>query len=216
MFISHKYKVIFVHIQRTGGNSIHKVFQEFDRDLLVRIKLDPRKKRTRHCFTSDIKAVIDDHIFRNYTKFCVVRNPFDRMVSWYSIFKYGLGHDRVIMPSKTLWDEVMIEVNKNANSFEEFIMLPRNHESGLFERFYTNQLDYISDNQSILVDRILRFENLTNDFAQFAHEIGFEGKLPCVNKSKHKKDYRTYYTTKTKEIVFQRFKPDFEYFGYSF
>jgi len=60
-------------------------------------------------------------------------------------------------------------------------------------------LNYISDNKkSILVDRILRFENLANDFVQLAQEMGFEGKLPCINKSKHKQYYRTYYTTKTK------------------
>jgi hypothetical protein len=209
--------MIFIHIQRTGGNSIHKEFQALDRNLILKIEFDLSLKRTRHCFASDIKAIIDHNIFNSYTKFSVVRNPFDRMVSWYSMLKQGFGSDRIVMPYKTVGDEIILEVNKNANSFEEFIMLPRNHESGLFERFYANQLDYISDNKkSMLVDRILRFENLTNDFAQLAQEMGFEGKLPCVNKSKHKKDYRTYYTTKTKEIVFQRFKQDFEYFGYSF
>jgi len=78
MFISHKYKVIFVHIQRTGGNSIHKIFQEFDQDLLVNLNFEPAKKRTKHCFVSDIKVLIEDDIFSNYTKFCVVRNPYDR------------------------------------------------------------------------------------------------------------------------------------------
>jgi sporulation protein YlmC with PRC-barrel domain len=211
--------VIFIHLQRTGGNSIHKEFQELDQNLILNIEFDLSLKRTRHCFASDIKAIIDNNIFNNYTKFCVVRNPFDRMVSWYSMLKQGFGNDRVVMPYKavkTVGDEVIIEVNKNTNSFEDFIMLPRNHKSGLFERFYVNQLDYISENNNILVDRILRFENLSCDFNNLAKEIGFAGKLPHVNKSKHREDYRNYYTKNAKEAILQRFKQDFEYFGYSF
>ena len=95
-------------------------------------------------------------------------------------------------------------------------MLARNHKSGLFERFYVNQLDYISENNNILVDRILRFENLSGDFDHLAKEIGFEGNLPHVNKSKQKENYQNYYTKHTKEAIFQRFKQDFEYFGYRF
>jgi len=139
------------------------------------------------------------------------------MASWYSMFKYGLGNDRVILPyEKMVGEKVRAEVNKNANSFEEFVWLPKEHESGLFERFHMNQLDYISENGCILVDKILRFENLSDDFENFAREIGFEGKIPHANKSKQRESYQKYYTESTKKEIFQRFKLDFEYFGYHF
>lgn len=48
MFISHKYQALFVHIQRTGGNSIQKIFEEADPDLIDTIAVDPAKKRTKH------------------------------------------------------------------------------------------------------------------------------------------------------------------------
>src|SRR5882757_2490353 len=89
MFISHKYKAIFVHIQRTGGNSVQKVFAEHDPDLIDAISVDPAKKRTKHCFASDIRAAIDQNTFASYTKFCVIRNPYERMVSWYFHLKDG-------------------------------------------------------------------------------------------------------------------------------
>ncbi len=237
MFISHKYKVIFVHIQRTGGYSIQKTFQKYDPELIEIIPVEPLKKRVRHCFASDIAIIIDTDIFRDYTKFCVVRNPYDRMVSWYSILKHGYGKNEPKIKIKNNYPKnkysqenftemalrgdktganVIIEVNKNVNNFEEFIMLPRNHKSGLFERFYVNQWDYISENNDILVDRILRFENLNCDFDNLAKEIGFEGKLPHVNKSKYRENYRKYYTKHIKEVILQRFEPDFEYFGYNF
>lgn len=84
MFISHKYKAIFVHIQRTGGNSVQKVFAEHDPDLVEAVAIDPAKKRTKHCFASDIRDAIDPATFAAYTKFAVVRNPYERMVSWYA------------------------------------------------------------------------------------------------------------------------------------
>jgi hypothetical protein len=89
LFISHRYKAIFVHIQRTGGNSIQKVFEEHDPGLIETITIDPSKNRTKHCYISDIRAAVDPHVFSTYTKFCVVRNPFDRMASWYTHFKDG-------------------------------------------------------------------------------------------------------------------------------
>lgn len=89
MFISHEYKAIFVHIQRTGGNSIQKIFEEHDPNLIETIPLDPSKNRTKHCYLSDIEGAVDGDVFKNYTKFCVVRNPFERMVSWFFHFKDG-------------------------------------------------------------------------------------------------------------------------------
>jgi hypothetical protein len=83
VFISHKYKAIFVHIQRTGGNSVHKVFAEHDPDLTEAVPVDPAKQRTKHCFAVDIRAAIGAPAFAGYTKFCVIRNPYERMVSWY-------------------------------------------------------------------------------------------------------------------------------------
>ncbi|EDN71179.1 conserved hypothetical protein [Beggiatoa sp. PS] len=216
MFISHKYKVIFIHIQRTGGNSIHKAFREFDPNLLEIISIAPSKKLIRHSFISDIKMAIDSDIFKNYTKFCVVRNPYDRMLSWYFRFKHGFGKDAITLSDKTVGDQVTNKVNKNANNFEEFVMLPKNHESGLFKRFYANQLDYISDQKLILADRILKFENLTNDFDNLAKEIGFEGSLPHINKTVGRENYRKDYNDITKSLIFKRFHKDFEYFGYTF
>ncbi len=87
MFISHKYKAIFVHIQRTGGNSIQKIFESHDSALIETIAPHPSHQRTKHCYIADIAAVAPPQLLRDYTKFAVVRNPFERMVSWYAHFQ---------------------------------------------------------------------------------------------------------------------------------
>jgi hypothetical protein len=220
VFISHAYKVIFVHIQRTGGNSIQKVFAEYDPNLIQKLPLDPSQKRFKHCFAFDIQAAVEPEMFKTYRKFCVVRNPFDRMVSWYAMFKHQETIEMVpYAQNPELWTlglDVLREISKYLQSFEAFLQMPREHKNGLFERFYLNQVDYISHQDQILVDRILRFENLANDFVDFASEIGFAGTLPHTNKAIRETDYRPYYNDVTKEMIAQRFKRDLDYFGYQF
>lgn len=269
MFISHKYKAIFVHIQRTGGNSIQRIFEEFDPDLIETVPVDPSKNRTKHCYISDIKAAVDEAVFSSYTKFCVVRNPFDRMVSWYSHFKdrgndedarirlnqgdralsvyyrgleiFGRNSDlsaaytrlwlkffqmfkrfepgsaeEVALRFSAIGERVMSEVNKNASNFEQFVMLPRDYPGGIFERFYIDQAEYASHDGRMVMDRILKLENLSQDFEALAKEIGFAGRLPHVNRSNRKAHYQEYYNEKTRGIISERFRRDLECFGYGF
>lgn len=219
MFISHKYKLIFIHIQKTGGTSIEQLIEDSDPDLVKSIQIEPSKKTLRHAPLSEIKNAMDGAVFNNYKKVCVVRNPFDRMVSWYAMFKHGSHEiDPLSQPSgfKEMGDRVLDEVKRHVGSFEDFIFLPREHQSGLFERFYMNQLDYISDKGAVLADTVIKFESLNSDFKRLAEEIGLNGSLPHVNRSIREKNYRSCYTEKTKEALFERFRKDFEYFQYEF
>ncbi len=220
MFISHKYKVIFVHIQRTGGNSIQKAFELFDPELQIKLPFPAELKRIKHPFVTDIESVLDSELFQNYTKFCTVRNPYDRIVSWYSMFKHKTVEkvSTEEFPSLVkLGEAIESEIEKRVHTFEDFLQLPQNDPSGLFARFYVPQLTFISDQKGhILVDKILHFENLAEDFAKFAQKIGFEGTLPYTNRSIREKNYHDYYNDRLKAEIQRRFKNDFEYFGYSF
>ncbi len=235
MFISHKYKAIFVHIQRTGGNSVQKIFEEYDPDLVETIPIDPSKQRTKHAWIADIESAVPNEVFRRYTKFCVVRNPFERLVSWYFHFKDDKNagdadvkvnaNASVTDPQKArdfaarfeaIGDRVKHAINASVSTFDEFVMLPRYHPDGLFERLYANQLDYISRNRMELVDDVLRFENLSQDFDTLAVKIGFPSRLPHVNASSRDKRWQDLYTAQTKAIIAERFRRDRERWGYDF
>ena len=130
--------------------------------------------------------------------FCVVRNPWDRVVSAYHYYvrrhqtsdgKYGID------PLKTSWEEF-------AN---------REWEHGKWGCVHKPQTTYFDK-----VDCILRFENLDKDFLQIQDMYNCWRPLFPANQSKHK-DYRKYYTNpRWIDDVAEHFKADIKEFGYSF
>lgn len=217
MLISHQYRVIFVHIQRTGGNSIRHLFNQMDAHALQEVPIDAAKKRLKHCFISDIHAVVEAELFSNYTKLAVVRNPFDRLFSWYAMFKHNtIAKSEIaggVVRTAALGNAVEAAVEPYLDSFESFLTLPN---SGLFERFYYNQFDYLQIDGKIAVDYVLRFENLNNDFNAMAKKMNLPSLLPAINQSVRQQDYRMAYNQKTRQRVADRFARDLDYFSYTF
>jgi hypothetical protein len=216
MLISHKYQVIFIHIQRTGGTSVSNVLIEADPDIVYELPLDSQKKRQKHCFISDIYPLLSSEIFSNYTKFSIVRNPYARLLSWYSMFKHKTinpGNVPETSDAITWFDTVEEQMKPFMNSFDDFLSLPNEK---FFQRFYYNQLDYLQVNQKLAVDNILRFENLTDDFNCLAQQLNIKINLPHINQSVNKNIYRDAYTKKTQNLVAERFQEDLNYFDYLF
>jgi len=80
------------------------------------------------------------------------------------------------------------------------------------------QSDYLIDlHGNVIVDFIGRYERLQEDFDEVCRRIGIPAPpLPHKRKAQDRKDYRSYYTAETAELVAQRFKRDIEMFGYRF
>lgn len=217
MLISHRYRVIFVHIQRTGGNSIRQLFNQTDNEALQELPVDQKKNRLKHCFISDIYQVFDRQLFASYTKFAVVRNPYDRLFSWYAMFKH-----QTIAKSKeaggveltaSFGSAVEQAVEPYLDSFETFLRMPN---QGLFERFYYNQLDYLLIDGEMAVDFVLRFENLNDDFNEMAKKLNFPHLLSMVNQSIRQTDYRSAYNELNQQLVGERYARDLDFFHYQF
>ena len=98
--ICHKSKCIFVHIPKTGGQSIEYVFLDLHAlswderaGLLLRKNDDPTVGPPRLAHLTATEYTEFGHIsqidFEKYFKFSVVRNPWDRLVSEYRFRKIG-------------------------------------------------------------------------------------------------------------------------------
>jgi hypothetical protein len=170
---SARFKTIFVHIPKTGGQSIEHVFLaehgltwDTRAALLMRMKTEEEQgpKRLAHLLAREY--VPFGHVaaedFSASFKFAVVRNPYDRAVS-----EYRFRHAAMPSPQKT---------------FREYVQslkrtrLPRHDQS---------QADFVLDeSNNLMVDKILRFETLSADFADVSKKIfGRAIDLPHANKS---------------------------------
>ena len=145
-------------------------------------------------------------LFKDYHKFTVVRNPWDRMVSYYFWICREKEKQR---------EEIR---NKNREHFTDFETFLNHPESWLvFETWIPNsgvdtlQQTYITDT----VDTVLRFENLEKDFKVIQTEYNCFDPLPILNTTDHK-HYREYYNDSMINIVSEHFKRDIEEFNYDF
>ncbi len=194
--IDHENKFIFIHIRKTAGTSIERVFDENAGNTHneVPYKHDNAKFMKRK-FPSE---------WGEYFKFTFVRDPWDR---FYSRYAWGMKKNMFL---------------RHVKSFAEFAKKIEVGERVFKKRLFgaetlRSQFLMISDKDGkLLVDFIGRFENLQNDFNIVCDKIGIpRQQLPHKNKTK-RKHYTEYYDEETKQIVAEKYAKDIEMFGYEF
>jgi hypothetical protein len=201
--ISHKHKFIFVHIPKTGGTSIERIF------IPTAGKKDvPRKHDTLKMYENDFL------FFEKYFKFSFVRNPWDLTISMYNYLWYSsedwprTWRKRNAETSELSFSDWVKHIIFRSPSIRSIDVGNRGGSDG-------NQIDWISCEKN-LINFIGRFENLQEDFNIVCDKIGIpQQELPHKNKTKHK-HYTEYYDNETRQIVAEKYAKDIEYFGYEF
>lgn len=199
MLLSHKYRVLFIHIPKTAGRSIRAAFKEIDPS--AEKWLPGLPERPRHVTAAEVKAAFPD--FASFTSIAVVRNPFDRFCSLY-YFLRGQSDYREQMES--------------VNSLDDFAAL---FSGGSWvEKLYSTmpQTAYLNDaNGRRLVSTVMRFERLADDAAELGKSIGRPLRLPLRNQSNRDgRSYRDVITPLCRAVVEQRYASDLSELGYAF
>ena len=196
--ISEELQTIFIHIPKCAGVSVRSLLEKCG---FAHIRLDEKVEDIRSGFYRQGTAArmlrhADRDLWERSFKFCVCRNPYDRLVSGWSFCR---EKKRLQVP------------------FDYFVWHMKT-----FDSFWINWHCTIPQKRHILVDdvpvvdRVCRFETLEGDLELMGERIGKAGEsLPHRNSSSHK-PYREYYTRELQDIVFERFRDDFEYFGYDY
>tara|TARA_Y100000310_G_scaffold340637_1_gene437146 strand:+ start:817 stop:1803 length:987 start_codon:yes stop_codon:yes gene_type:complete len=194
--ISQNYPLLFIHIPKAAGTSVNHI---------LNIKETHSK---RHLSLNEIQSLVNPKIYNTYTKFGIIRNPFDRMVSLY-------------FHRMKNWNCLKVEFDPNLTFEQWFWNLNIHLHEFSNKAFMMSSYDLLIDDKNDLgVDYTLRFENLEKDWNDMFEVLDLKApKLPKKNKSKHK-HYSEYYKCETgeliKQFVYERFKNDFKYFGYEF
>lgn len=197
---------LFVHIAKTGGNSI--------------AKSGIREKSSKfycdwhgHMISTEIKKKIGNKNWYSMFKFSFVRNPYDRLISFYHFMVAP-------KPNWSILNSVLNNIQQaiGKRTFKEFCLMFSDNEIINKANGIQKQYTYLTnENGEIMVDYIGRFENFQQDWDYICENV-FHHKyiLPHENRSNHRKDYMSYYDEKTKQIVFNYYKKDFEMLRYNY
>ena len=212
MLISSSRSFLFIHIQKTGGSSLHAALHAHFPDL--------RSFLGTHDTALQALDRLGEAEYGRYYKAAFVRNPWARLVSWYMMIVQVSQHlswwERL---RRRRYVRLWQYVHANSGSFEEFV---RNCTAEIADvdgtkSFVRNQVDYLTDRSGTsIVDFVGRYETLEADAQRLFAELALPPPaIPHVNASRHD-HYARYYTDDLADLVRTRFHRDIEAFGYEF
>ena len=158
----------------------------------LRHPFDKRRKFYNHMPAWLIQTRLSAKVWKSYFKFCVERNPWDKVLSHY---------------------HMMVSRKGGSLSFEQYLA------RGKFPINYPRYTD--PSGTKIIVDRVVRYENLMNELGEvFATvNVSFDGSLGVRAKSDYRTDRRPYqlvYTDEQRQIIEKAFAREIELHGYRF
>lgn len=207
MLLSHTHQFLFVHIPKTAGISIARALRPFSnpgerkgiRRLMSHLPVRERPDEALfplHVTAAWARAKLPAEVFDSYCKFAVVRNPYDRAVSYYEFLKQRTEHHR--------------HGRVRDLDFSGFL----DHLAGL--RRDETQTSMVADGRGrLLIDRVLRFEHLDGDFADLCSSLKIDATALPKNNGTKRHHYLDYYRdNRVVQQVQELFADDFIRFGY--
>lgn len=220
MLVSHRKKFIYTKTVKTAGTSVEVLFEPYcmhegewrfshARDEyasqagIIGCRGDKLiKVWFHHMPASKIMDLVGRDIWQSYFKFCVIRNPFDKLVSAFHHFKArGL---------------ISLEEFPNVTADEEQFKLWISENDGA--RSVLDRDKYVIDNK-ICCDYFIRYEELEAGIKHVCDSIGIEFHLAKLMKLKSQfrpqnRSLKNYYDSYTKNIVQEVFNFELNEFQY--
>ena len=158
---------------------------------VLRRTMTSRTEFYNHMPAREVKQRVPTNVWNGYFKFCVERNPWDKVLSHY--------HMHAAREGGLSLDEYLSRVRFPINDF----------------RYMDRR------RSKIIVDRIVRFENLLAELGEiFAQlNIPFDGTLGVAAKSEYRADRRPYqevFNEQQRQTVEKAFAKEIELHGYRF
>lgn len=185
MLISNPQRFVFIHVPRTGGTSI--------RSVLTQEVPSITSNHDRHATACEVKKNI---IWEEYFSCAIVRNPWDRLLSYYMFVRKNRGIGAI--------------KEEPPMPFDEWLQQDNNHP------WLRPQYDFTHMRGLQLISFVGRFEQLQRSFNVICGQLGIKNViLPYMLATPHT-NYRDYYDQTTKEIIKRRYMIDIDAFGYIF
>ena len=107
-----------------------------------------KNKLFNHIMITDLKKIIPERVYKTYYKFCVEREPVEKCLSDFFMYKNSFYHNKNMENFK--WEEYL-----NAGNFP------------------IDTAKYTDFNNNLCVDKILKYENLESELFLISKKLGF-------------------------------------------
>jgi len=215
MIISRGRRYIFVHIPKTGGTALSLALEAraMKDDVLIGDTPKARARRGRlkelrsagrlwkHSTLADIDGLVKAEELPGLRVFTLVRNPWDRVVSYYHWLRgQGFAHPAVGLAK--------------ASDFSGFL----NHPATRISLTAAPYGSYVRDAAGAeRCDLFLRLERLEEDLPRLEALLELRlGPVARANASERGRDWRPYYSAADAELLGQVAAEDIARFGYRF
>ena len=225
MIISHTHRYIFIKSEKTAGTSVEAALSQRcgESDMVTPLgdywfNRDERGKWVhsamnaegffQHDPAAEVRRKVPAEVWRDYFKFSITRNPWDRVVS---DFSWQARNRPELQPARHWYHKLGVP-------FDEFEQTRRMFHGFVAGDWKTNDRFYLLDDE-LCVDFVVRYERLTDDLGEVCRRVGLPPiTLPRLKAGLRKegRSYRDYYDEASKVIVAERHKNDIRLFGYAF
>ena len=228
--ISTDHKFVFLRVPKSAGKSIDTALKPYYMQLPAVFRTVDKNEREDKSFSQHFsyrdclhhterprfaKLPIGLLDISTFFKFAFVRNPWDRIASYY--FSKQATSSPTRRAFKKKFSNWIKEVGQQDNSWDM-----KKPKTGAYPILHCQQIQYLTEDMStegrIAVDFVGRFESLRKDLGHIEEQIGIKINLPKrkLGKSRGKKHYSLYYNEESIEMIRDLFARDIEYFGYEF
>jgi len=214
MIISHGRGYIFVHIPKTGGTAMALALEDRAKADDIMIGDTPKAVKRRgkvkgvqtagrlwkHSTLADAEGLITRADMAALFTFTLVRNPWDRMVSYYHWLK------------TQTFDHPAVRLAQS-KGFSGFLNAPLTQASLRASPYAF----YMTDGAGVVHgDLYIRLEHLADDIAALNDHLGFTLNVPIANASTRPRDWRGFYTESDAELLADLCAVDIAAHGYGF
>ena len=206
-------KFTFIHIPKNAGTSFRHLFQSH--------------YQMEYCLPDTSNRHVRYHALRpahQDVMLAVVRNPWDRAVSFYTYIKKKLHNNRKrFCKSRTHVQYMESKLEIIAKGFEAFVLDHADEVIASKHRNIKRTLPLSQRQQHVFLHPdlrntyVMRMETLHDDWGTFCEQHSIQHHpLPRTNTSRDSQSYREWYSKRTRDKIASIWQADIEKFNYTF